>query len=231
MEIQVEYSPAFAIAHVRLEGGESCKAESGAMVAMTDGITIDTGVQGGLLKGFKRAMMGGESFFMNTFSGHGGGGEVSFAPTLAGDVKVWDLDNQAILLQSGAYLASAMGIEVDPQFGGAKTLLSNEGLFLLRCQGSGKLLIAAYGAIEERKLAEGERYTVDSGHIVGWSESVKYEISKVGDWKSTMLSGEGIVAKLTGPGTVWLQTRSPSAFLGWLIPQIPGLPKTNTKTN
>lgn len=48
-----------------------------------------------------------------------------------------------------------------------------------------------------------------------------YEVNKVGGWKSTLLSGEGLVATVTGPGDLWMQTRSPADFLGWLIPQLP----------
>ena len=36
-----------------------------------------------------------------------------------------------------------------------------------------------------------------------------------------LLGGAGLVCTLTGPGRIYLQTRSPSDFLGWLIPQLP----------
>ena len=64
----------------------------------------------------------------------------------------------------------------------------------------------------------GQSYTVDTGHMVGWSEQVTYEVRKIGGWKSTMLSGEGLVCRLTGPGRIYLQTRSPESFLAWLVP-------------
>jgi uncharacterized protein (AIM24 family) len=46
-------------------------------------------------------------------------------------------------------------------------------------------------------------------------------VRKVGGLKSTLLSGEGLVVDLTGPGRVLLQTRSTEAFLAWLIPLLP----------
>ena len=81
--------------------------------------------------------------------------------------------------------------------------------------------MSAYGAIESRELGPGQQLTVDTGHMVGWSEGVQYNVRKVGNWKSTMLSGEGLVVDLTGPGRIYLQSRSPEDFLSWLIPQLP----------
>ena len=75
--------------------------------------------------------------------------------------------------------------------------------------------------MEFRDLAAGETLTVDSGHVVGWSQGISYQVRKVGNWKSTFLSGEGLVADLTGPGTIYLQTRSPDAFVSWLVPRLP----------
>ena len=50
---------------------------------------------------------------------------------------------------------------------------------------------------------------------------MQFEVKKVGGWKSTMLSGEGLVVHLTGPGRIYTQTRSPESLLGWLIPKLP----------
>jgi uncharacterized protein (TIGR00266 family) len=220
MRTQIKHSPAFASADVTLDPGESCKAEAGAMLSMT-GVEIQTSTQGGLMRGLKRSVLGGESFFMNTFIAGPSGGEVTFAPTLAGDVVSWTLSGQTVYLQSGAYLASSMGIEVDTQFGGGKTFFSSEGLFVLKCSGNGELLVSSYGAIDAKQLAAGQTCTVDTGHMVAWSEGVSYSVRKVGNWKSTFLSGEGLVVDLTGPGIIYTQTRSQDSFLSWLIPKLP----------
>lgn len=221
MRTEVKFSPSFAIAHVILDPGESVKAEAGAMVSKSPSVDIETSTQGGILKGLRRSVLGGESFFMNTFTANPAGGEVSFAPDTPGDVLVWDLSGQTVFLQSGSYLASAVSVDVDSSWGGAKTFFSSEGLFILKCSGHGQLILSAYGAVEFRDLVAGETLTVDSGHVVGWSEGISYQVRKVGNWKSTFLSGEGLVADLTGPGTVYMQTRSPDAFVGWLVPRLP----------
>ncbi len=83
------------------------------------------------------------------------------------------------------------------------------------------MLVASYGAIFEKDLAAGETYKVDTGHIVAFEEGVGMQVNKVGGWKSTFLSGEGLVATFTGPGKLWQQSRSPQDLIGWLLPRLP----------
>lgn len=92
---------------------------------------------------------------------------------------------------------------------------------MLRVSGQGKLVIASFGALDEWTLGPGEIYTVDSGHLVTMTEGIGFEVRKVGNWKSTLFSGEGLVVDLTGPGTFTTQSRSQDAFLSWLIPRLP----------
>lgn len=221
MRTEIEYSPAFAIATVHMDAGESIQAEAGAMMAMTPSVDIQTSTKGGVLKGLRRSVLGGESFFMNTFTANGPDAHVVVAPSLPGDIITWPLTGNTVYLQSGSYLASPTTIDVDSKWGGSKTFFSREGLFMLKCVGTGDLVVSSYGAIQTIDLAEGQSYTVDSGHMVGWEEGVKYEVHKAGNWKSTILGGEGLVVGLTGPGRVYIQTRSEDSFLDWLIPKLP----------
>jgi uncharacterized protein (TIGR00266 family) len=201
--------------------GESVKSEAGAMLAMSPSIEISTSTQGGMLKGLRRSVLGGESFFMNTFSATGPDAHVIVAPALPGDIITWPLAGNTVYLQSGSYLASPGTIDIDSKWGGAKTFFSKEGLFMLKCQGTGDLIVSSYGAVHAVDLAAGQSYTVDTGHMVGWEEGVSYDVKKVGNWKSTMLSGEGLIVELTGPGRVYIQTRSPSSLIDWIIPKLP----------
>ena len=221
MQIEIKFDPAFAMAFAHLEPGEAIRAEAGAMVSHTPGLTMETSTQGGLMKGLKRAV-GGESFFMNTFTATQPGDQIGLAAPLPGDIAHWPLSGQTVYLQSGAYLASAMGVEVDSSWGGSKTFFSGEGLIVLKVWGTGDLLVSSYGAIHAIDLAPGQSYVVDTGHMVGWSEGVTYQVSKAGGgWKQTLLGGEGLVCTLTGPGRIYLQTRSTTDFLNWLIPKLP----------
>ncbi len=98
---------------------------------------------------------------------------------------------------------------------------------MLRVSGQGRVVIASFGALDEWTLGEGETYTVDTGHLVTMSEDIGFDVRKVGNWKSTLFSGEGLVVDLTGPGVFTTQSRSQDAFLSWLIPR---LPSTNTSS-
>ena len=221
MKYDVRYGPSYALGIISLEAGEKLQAETGAMVSMSDTIKIETGMKGGIMSGLKRSVLGGESFFLNTFEAEQPG-EVTIAPALPGDVMALDLTGQTLFVQSGSFLAAAPEVDVDTQWGGAKAFFSREGLFLLKCTGSGTIFLSSYGAIHLVELAEGQRYVVDTGHMVAFDESVKYEVGRAGSWKSTLLGGEGLVCKLTGPGRFYLQTRNPESFVAWLVPKLPG---------
>ncbi len=221
MDVDIRYSPAFALAVITLPPGGEVRAEAGAMTSMSGGVEIQTKAQGGMLAGLKRSVLGGESFFINTFRAPAGG-ELTVSPTLPGDIVHMPVgDAGALMVQSGSWLASDPDVQVDTKWGGRKTFFTGEGLFLLRCTGAGDMIVSSYGAIERRALAQGELLKIDTGHIVAFEENIGYQVNKVGGWKSTLLSGEGLVATFTGPGVLWLQTRSPADFIGWLIPQLP----------
>ena len=125
------------------------------------------------------------------------------------------------MVQSGSYLASSEGIEVETKWSGAKTFFGSEGLIMLRISGTGTLIVSSYGAIHPVTLAPGQSYVVDTGHLVTFEEHLKFDVKKVAGWKSTLFSGEGLVVELTGPGDLTLQSRSQDSFLSWLIPKIP----------
>jgi uncharacterized protein (TIGR00266 family) len=220
MEVKIKHQPSFALAVVTLSSDEQVKVEPGAMVSFSEGVTVETKAEGGLFGGIKR-MMGGESFFQNTYKAPSQGGEITLAPSLPGDIVTISISGSDFLLQSGAYVASEMGVTTDTKWGGAKGFFGSGSLILLRVSGMGTVVASAYGAVEERVLSAGQKYTVDTGHIVGFDASINFQVRRVGDWKSTVLSGEGLVCELTGPGRVLMQTRSEEAFLGWLIPKIP----------
>jgi len=112
-------------------------------------------------------------------------------------------------------------VTTDASWGGARGFFGGGGLILLKVSGQGRVIAASYGAIVERQLAAGERYVVDTGHIVGFENTIGFTVEKSGSWKSTILGGEGFVCRLTGPGRVLMQSRSEEAFLGWLIPKLP----------
>jgi len=221
MRFDIAHQPSYAITTAQLDPGESLQTEGGAMVSMDSGITIETKARGGLLKSLGRSVLGGESFFMNTYHTDTGG-SMRLAPSLPGDMMVLGITpDKPLKVQSGGYIASTEGIEVDTKWSGSKTFFASEGAIMLRVSGHGSLVIASFGALDEWTLQPGETYTVDTGHLVTMTEDIGFKVRKVGNWKSTLFSGEGLVVDLTGPGTFTTQSRSQDAFLSWLIPRLP----------
>lgn len=219
MRVSLEQGPAFTLARVALERGETVRAESGAMVSMSGGVDVETKMQGGFLSSLARSVLTSESFFQNTFTAARAAGEVTFAPSLPGDIRLREMRGDSIVLQSGAYLASDPSITIETKWGGSKSFFSREGLFLLKATGTGPLLFCSYGAIVEVEVPP-EGYTVDTGHVVAFEPSLGWDVSRVGGLKSTLFSGEGLVCRFSGRGRLWLQTRSFDAFIGTILPHI-----------
>jgi uncharacterized protein (TIGR00266 family) len=190
-------------------------------MAMTRGdVDMATSAHGGFFKGLRRSF-GGESFFVNDFRSQTGG-VVAVAAALPGDMCLVTLDGSgALLVQSGSWIASETTVDVDATWGGGKSFFSGEGLVLLRCTGHGELLLSSYGAIRSYTLGVGETMTLDTGHVVAFDDTVQYRVRKAGSWKSTLLGGEGLVTDFTGPGRLWLQTRSSSDLIGWIQSKLP----------
>lgn len=221
MQLNLEAGPAFTFGTISIPPGGELHVEAGAMAAYSDGVEVETKAKGGVMAGLKRSVLGGESFFINTFRSPNGG-TVSVAPCLPGDMSLIPVNgSQALMVQSGSWIASDPGINVDTKWGGAKGFFSGAGLFLLRCTGEGDVLTSSYGAILTMHLEAGTSYTLDTGHVVAFDESVQYSIHKAGNWKTTFLGGEGLVTRFTGPGRLWLQTRSQQDLLDWIIPKLP----------
>jgi uncharacterized protein (TIGR00266 family) len=227
MQHEILYRPAYSLLKVQLAAGEALAAETGAMVSMSGKVQIETAMRGGFLGALKRSVLGGESFFVNTFTAAGAPGEITLAPSLPGDVAHERIENSTFYLQSGAYICGSTTLEIDSGWGGARGFFGGPGLVLLKIRGSGDLFFSCYGALHPVTLAAGEQYIVDTGHLVAFEEGVQYQITKAGNWKSTILGGEGLVCHCTGPGRLFLQSRSEEAFLGWLIPKLPQRSNSN----
>ena len=197
------------LVEIELDPGEGVRAEAGAMMYMDNGIEIQTSTGGGMFKGFKR-MITGETFFITTFLYNGRGkGHVAFAAPYPGKIIPLDLSNGNMLCQKDAFLCAARGIEIEVAFTkkiGAG-LFGGEGFILQRLEGKGMAFVHAGGTIVERSLAQGEELRVDTGCLVAFSTSVDYDIQFIGGFKNAMFGGEGLfLAKLTGPGCVYLQS-------------------------
>jgi uncharacterized protein (TIGR00266 family) len=220
--------PDFAVVRVTFDqAGEQMLTETRAMVARDTAMEMKTSLPGGILGAAKRKLLGGESFFQNTFTATAPGQTLHLAPSSEGDVDVVMCDGQTpIFLSSGAFLASAPSVTMDTKWGGAKGFFSGAGLFLLKAVGQGPLFFSCYGGIHAVDVGPAG-YICDTSHIVGFTGNLDYQVRKVGGLKSLFLSGEGLVCEFRGQGRLWVSTRNPQNLASFLDAFRPVKAKTN----
>jgi uncharacterized protein (TIGR00266 family) len=181
------------------------------MTYMEDGIEMPTAMGGDMFSGFKRALTG-ESFFITTFLNNDKRKRrVAFAAPYPGKIMPFDLDqfNGQLLCQKDSFLCAARGTNIDIAFTrriGAG-FFGGEGFILQRLSGDGLVFVHAGGTVIEKELAGGETLRVDTGCLVAFATTVDYDIKFVGGFKNALFGGEGLfLAKMTGPGKVYLQS-------------------------
>ena len=230
MEIENEFGPAFTLMTASLSPGEHIKVEPGAMVAQSNGMEMKTGMGGGgglggFMKSMVKSALGGESFFVNTYTAGPSGGWISMAPSAPGDIKTFDLSpGESFYMQGGAFMASEVNVEVSTKFQGAKSLFSREGAFFLRAEAAdvpGKVFYCSYGAIKEIEVTPDKPIKIDNGHVVAFTEGLSYNVSRVKGLGSFMFGGEGFTLDFQGSGKVWIQTRNMSSLATQLMPFLP----------
>jgi uncharacterized protein (TIGR00266 family) len=220
---RVLYRGAFAMVEVHLEAKQSIKAQSDAMVAMDPTIDVEGKLDGGLLGGLGR-MLSGETFFFQTLVASRGRGVALLAPAEPGDlVPIRLAGSQSYILQKDGFLAASEGVQISTTVQSpTRGLFSGEGLFVLRAQGRGVLFVESYGSIHALEVPPGQEMIVDNGHLVAWPAAMQYSLEKASSgWISSFTSGEGLVCRFRGPGTVFIQTRNPKAFASWLARLLP----------
>lgn len=207
-----EGKPDYGFVNVQIPAGDTIKVEASAMATMDTNVSMKTKFKGGLSRIFQ-----GESLFINEFTAQGGAGEIGIAPAAPGDLEHVYLQDQAIYLQSSAFVASGMDVKIETKFQGLmKGFFSGESLFLIKCSGVGDLFFNSYGGIIEIDVED--NYVVDTGHIVAFTEGLDYNVNSVGGLKSLFFSGEGLVCKFSGKGKVWIQTRKVMPLAWWVHP-------------
>ncbi len=219
MRYELKDKPDFGMVQVLFDQpGEQLLVESAAMVAKDSAIDMKTQMQGGLMQAAKRKMLGGESIFQNTFTATAPGQQLWIAPSAEGDVQALELNGTyEVMLNSGAFLASALTVTLDTKWGGAKGFFSGTGFFLLKCSGHGPLFFSSYGGIHAVDVGPAG-YICDTSHVVGFTSGLNYQVTKVGGLKSLFLSGEGLVCNFQGQGRLWMSTRNANSLAAFLHP-------------
>jgi len=225
MQYELLARPASSIAKVSLNAGESITCEVGAMIAMTSGITVETttrqkgGSGGGVVKGLKR-MFAGESMFLNHFTATSPEQSLIIGPRMLGDVMHYSMTGGTLIVQGSSWMASSTSIDVDATWQGlGKALFSGEGMFWVKCSGSGSLLMSSFGVIYPVDV-NGE-YVVDSGHIVAFEDTLQFQLAKASkSLIGSFLGGEGLVCRFSGQGKLYCQSHNPPSFGKLLGPKL-----------
>ena len=225
MDYKILYPEAFPIVQLELNKGESLQAESDAMVAMSPTVDVEGKSSGGFMGGLMRKVLTGESFFLQHLTANRGPGRVLIGHPLPGGIHPIELDgSHGLTVQKGGFLAASETVEIDTTAQNlTKGLFSGEGIFVLNIRGRGTVFVSSYGMIHPIEVPAGEEVIIDNGHLVAWPDTMQYEIekaSKGGLW-SSIKSGEGLVCRFKGPGTVLIQTRNPEGFTGWIRSMVP----------
>lgn len=221
VQVTIRDNPAYAIAYCELDHGEVLQCESGAMAAMSHGLKVSAGLgKGGMFGAAKRKWFGGESFFLAKYTAQVHSAWVAVAPKFPGDVGHIVLEpGDGYIMEQGAFLAASGTIDLDVKWGGLHNIALREGATILHLDGVGDLMFSSYGGLEQFKLADGEQMIVDSGHFVCATDTVELAVGPLGSLASSALSGEFLVAQMTGPGNVWIQTRAEQSLKNWIFPE------------
>jgi uncharacterized protein (TIGR00266 family) len=218
MKHEIRYKPSYSLLVVTLSPGESIIAEAGAMTYMQPTITPKTQKrEKSILGSLSKALIGGQSFFVNEFTATDGPGEVALSAAPLGDIETLSVaEGKGFIIQKAYFIASQQGVSLDTKWEGFTKGLFGQGLFMLKATGSGLLFINTFGAIDKHVLAPGEKLVVDNFHLVAFSEACQYRVTKFGGLKETLLSGEGLVTEITGPGEVYIQTKNIREMAEWI---------------
>jgi uncharacterized protein (TIGR00266 family) len=210
---------------IELDPGEAAIGEAGSLMFMEAGIEMDTvfgdgakegaggggGFMGKLLGAGKR-LITGESLFTTVYSNQGHRKQrVAFAAPYPGKILPMDLRQLGgmLICQKDAFLCAARGVSLGIHFQQKLSVgfFGGEGFIMQKLEGDGLAFVHAGGAIVRRELQPGETLLIDTGCIVALTPNVNFEIQYVGKIKTALFGGEGLFfAKVTGPGTVWLQS-------------------------
>ena len=203
---------------ITLEPNETITAESGAMTYMTPNIEAHTRKrEKSLLGTLGLTLIGRQSFWVNDYTVTNETGTAAFAAAPVGDIETIEITpNKGYVIQKTAYIASTQNVDLDIKWEGFTKGLFGQGLFMLKVTGNGTIFINTFGAIDKHTLEPNQTLIVDNFHLVAFSDSCNYKVTKFGGLKETILGGEGLVTQITGPGDIYIQTKNLNEFVNWL---------------
>jgi len=220
MEYQIQKNP-MGLIEFTLNKGESVTAEAAAMVFIKGDVETNTRMRkSGFFKSIKAAALGGESFFVNEFIAHEDNCKLGLTGNMLGDIEVIRVEEEFII-QSGAFVCSTENLTLDTEWQGFTKGIFGSNLFMLKTIGTGDMFVNGWGGIISKKLEAGEKLLMDNYQLVALSSTAEYRVTKHGGMKTTLFGGEALVVEVTGPGTVYIQTKNFMEFVRAIIPYLP----------
>ncbi len=191
------------------------------MMFMDAGIAMDTvfgdgsASGGGLfnkLIGAGKRLVTGESLFTTVYTNQGRSKlRIAFAAPYPGKILPMDLRQLGgmLICQKDAFLCAAKGVSLGIYLQQRMSVgfFGGEGFIMQKLEGDGLAFVHAGGTCVKRELQPGQTLLIDTGCVVAFTPNVNFEIQYVGKIKTALFGGEGLfLAKISGPGTVWLQS-------------------------
>lgn len=200
------YGEEMQYVEIELDPHEGVIAEAGSFMMMDDGIKMETifgdGSQNdssflGEILGAGKRILTGESLFMTAFYNNQiGKRNVSFASPYPGKIIPIDLTvfGGKFICQKDAFLCAAKGVSVGIEFSKklGRGLFGGEGFIMQKLEGDGMAFVHAGGTMAKKELLAGEVLRVDTGCIVGFDQTIDYDIEFIGGIKNTIFGGEGL---------------------------------------
>ncbi|MDE3315839.1 TIGR00266 family protein [Lacticaseibacillus zeae] len=230
MKYTITANNTFPVVDIAMEQDETIQIESGSMIYHNGLVELSGHMNsngkkglGGLMSAIGRSVTSGESFFITTATGTAPNAELAIAPGNPGVIKELTLDDShQYRLNTGAFLAmdSSASYHMTSQKVGGALFGGTGGFFIMETAGTGTMLVSAYGDIIPIQLDGSHEYVVDNSHVVAWDSQLDYHIQPASGVIG-FTTGEGLVNRFTGTGTVYIQTRNIQALANLIEPFIP----------
>jgi len=228
MTYTLDKNDAFPMVRIRLPKGERILIEPGCMVYRNDGVllsaTLNNGGSGGLLKAYARSLASGESMYKTEVESISDDALIVIAPSLPGQIVELEVGEKHYFVNDGAFLAMDDSVNYSMQKQSfLKAMFAGQGgVYVMKTNGVGKMLINAYGSFDKIELDGTQTITIDNYHVIAWDSSLNYDIHfEAGGIGQASRTREGIVNTFSGVGTIYLQTLNIRSLFNAIRPFIP----------
>lgn len=215
MDYKIVGESGYPLVNIFLNESESIKFERGAM-AYSINVNLEGKINsnkkgfGGFMSAIGRSLASGESMFITRAIGMEQRSEIGIAPTIPGKILCLQVNQtNQYRLNTDAFLACDETVEyvMKKQSVGKAFFGGTGGLFVMETQGTGDILISAFGDLLPLEVTPDTPIVIDNEHVVAWDASLNYDI-QVASGTFGFKTGEGLVNKFKGQGKVLIQTRS-----------------------